>query len=204
MHPNAAFRWDDEAAMQAFVAARGFATICVVAPEGPIVAHAPLVVTAEGRLRFHLSRGNRAVRHLDGAVAVASVTDADFYVSPDWYASEDQVPTWNYLSVEVEGIVAALDEAGLAAQVEALSDRFERTLAPKPVWTRDKMTPGRFEAMLKAIRGFELTPTAWRGTRKMGQNKHDEDRAAVVDALTAVGRLHEAGLVASRGEGSPA
>lgn len=196
MHPNAAFRWEEKAAMRAFVAARGFATLCVGGPEGPIVAHAPLIVTAEGRLRFHLARGNRITRHLDGAHGVASVTDADFYVSPDWYASEDQVPTWNYLAVEVEGPVTALDETALAAQVEALSDHFEQALAPKPVWTRDKMTPGRFEAMLKAIRGFELTPTAWRGTRKMGQNKGPEDRAALARMLAATGRAREAELMA--------
>ncbi len=195
MHPNAAFRWEDEAAMRAFVAARGFATLCVAGPEGPIVAHAPLIVTEDGRLRFHVARGNRITRQLDGATLLASVTDADFYVSPDWYAAEDQVPTWNYLAVEIEGPVKALDEAGLAAQVEALSDRFERTLAPKPVWTRDKMTPGRFEAMLKAIRGFELSPTAWRGTRKMGQNKGPEDRAALMQALADAGRAREAGLI---------
>ncbi len=34
MHPNAAFRWEDEAAMRTFVAARGFATLCVATPEG--------------------------------------------------------------------------------------------------------------------------------------------------------------------------
>jgi transcriptional regulator len=195
MHPNAAFRWEDEAAMRAFVAARGFATLCVAGPEGPIVAHAPLILTEDGQLRFHVARANRITRQLDGATLLASVTDADFYVSPDWYAAEDQVPTWNYLAVEVEGPVKALDEAGLAAQVEALSDRFERTLAPKPVWTRDKMTPGRFEAMLKAIRGFELSPTAWRGTRKMGQNKGPEDRAALMQALTDAGRAREARLI---------
>ena len=200
MHPNAAFRWEDEAAMRTFVAARGFATLCVATPEGPIVAHAPLIVTAEGCLRFHVARGNRITRHLDGATMVACVADADFYVSPDWYASEDQVPTWNYLVVEVEGSVTALDEPGLAAQVEALSNHFERTLAPKPVWTRDKMTPGRFEAMLRAIQGFELAPTAWRGTRKMGQNKAAEDRAALAGALAASGRAREAELVAPRDE----
>jgi transcriptional regulator len=199
MHPNAAFGWQDEAAMRAFVAARGFATLCVAGPEGPIVAHAPLVAAAEGALRFHVARGNRITRHLDGATVLASVTDADFYVSPDWYGSEDQVPTWNYIAVEVEGPVTALDEAALSAQVEALSDRFERGLAPKPVWMRDKMTPGRFEAMLHAIRGFELTPAAWCGTRKLGQNKTPAERAALMEALTQLGMTREAALVDSRG-----
>lgn len=194
MHPNAAFRWDDAAALRAFVATRGFATLCVAA-EGPMVAHVPLVVTEAGTLRFHVAKGNRIAGFLDGTTAVASVTDADFYVSPDWYGSEDQVPTWNYLAAEVEGRVRALDEAGLVAQVDALGAAFEARLAPKPVWTRDKMTPGRFEAMLGAIRGFELVPTAWRGTRKMGQNKRPAERAALAGALDARGMAREAGLV---------
>jgi transcriptional regulator len=200
MHPNASFRWEDEAAMRAFVAARGFATYCVATPEGPIVAHAPLIVTADGRLRFHIARANRITPHLDGATVVASVTDADFYVSPDWYVSEDQAPTWNYLAVEVEGRVTALDGAGLAAQIEALSAHFEDSLAPKPSWTRDRMTPGRFEGLLSAIAGFELMPTEWRGTRKMSQNRESRDRTALVRALAAAGRRREAGLVANRGE----
>jgi transcriptional regulator len=195
MHPNAAFRWDDAAELRAFVAERGFATLCVATAKGPMVAHAPLVVTEAGTIRFHLARGNRVVPHLDGAMMVASVVDDDFYVSPDWYCSEDQVPTWNYRAVEIEGPVRALDEAGLIAQIDALGEAFEARLAPKPAWTRDKMTPGRFEAMLGAIRGFELVPTDWRGTRKMGQNKKPAERDALAAALDGLGMAREATLV---------
>jgi transcriptional regulator len=195
MHPNPAFRWEDEAAMRAFVAARGFATLCVAGPDGPVVAHAPLVVTDAGRLQFHLARSNRICAHLDGAVALASIIDADVYVSPDWYGSADQVPTWNYVAVEVEGVVTPLEEAALVAQVDRLSETFEAQLAPKPVWTRSKMTPGRFEAMLGAIRGYELEPSSWRGTRKLGQNKKPGERVALAEALDAQGRPDIAGLV---------
>jgi transcriptional regulator len=198
MHPNAAFRWEEEAELRAFVSARGFATLCVATAEAPAVAHVPLVVTESGTLRFHLARGNRVTRYLDGAMAVASVTDADFYVSPDWYGSEDQVPTWNYLAVEIEGQVRALDEAELITQIDALSEIFEAQLAPKPVWTREKMTPGRFEAMLGAIRGFELRPTAWRGTRKMGQNKKPAERTALADTLAMLEMDREAAMVRTR------
>jgi len=195
MHPNGAFRWSDEAAMRAFVAARGFATLCVAGPDAPLVAHAPLIATAEGRLRFHLARGNRIVGHLDGATAVASITDADGYISPDWYDAADMVPTWNYLAVEVEGRIRALDDAELIEQVDALGDVFESRLVPKPVWSRAKMTPGRFEAMLGAIRGFELLPGVWRGTCKMGQNRKPAERVALASALDGQGRTREAGLV---------
>ena len=197
MHPNGSFRWTDEPAMRAFVAARGFATICAKAPEGPVLAHAPLVVTGAGMLGFHVARGNRIRRHLDGATVMVSVTGDDFYVSPDWYGTPDQVPTWNYCAVEIEGRASALDDAALVDQLDSLSATFEATLAPKPAWTRDKMKPDRFESMLPASQGFELVPTAWRGTRKLGQNKTAAERAAMAGALEAIGRHDAAALVRS-------
>jgi transcriptional regulator len=63
----------------------------------------------------------------------------------------------------------------------------EARLAPKPVWTRAKMTPGKFEAMLKAIVGFEMRIDEMRGTRKLGQTKNFEERAASANAVAAAG-----------------
>ncbi len=194
-HPNRTFCWTDAPAMRRFVATRGFAHLFVAEDGAPTVAHVPVTVTEAGTLRFHLARANRIVPRLDGAIALASIAGDDFYVSPDWYGSADQVPTWNYRAVEVEGRIARLDDAALTAQIDALGDRFERDLMPKPVWTRAKMTPGRFEAMLEAILGFELTPSAWRGTIKLGQNKPAADRAALAGALRARGHAAEALLV---------
>ena len=56
MHPNPPFEWTDRAEMLAFVAERAFAHIFVAAPDGPRVAHAPVLVTGEGKAQFHLAR----------------------------------------------------------------------------------------------------------------------------------------------------
>lgn len=178
MHPNRAFAWDDRDAMLAFVDDIAFATI---AAEGPVVVHAPVLVAGPGRLRFHLSRGNRA--KLDGRRTIVSVLGPDAYISPDWYGAGDPVPTWNYVAVEAEGPVHRLDEAETIALLDALSAAHEARLAPKPVWTRDKMMPGRFETMLKAIIGYELEIEALRGTRKLGQNKTGAERLSVAAGL---------------------
>ena len=195
MHPNAHFAWTDIAAMRAFVAARAFAHVFAQTPDGPMVAHAPVVVTADGDLQFHLARANRLVAHLDGLTALVSVTGDDAYVSPDWYAKPDQVPTWLYLAVEADGVVHRLEQAGLVAQLDALSAAMEEPLAPKPVWTRGKMTEGKFEAMLPGIVGFEMKVTALRGTLKMNQHKPPEDIASLVVGLRAQGREDVAALV---------
>ena len=194
MHPNRVFHWTGEQEMLAFVAQVSFATICV---DGPAVVHAPLVVAGPDRLLFHVSRSNPAAATLDGARAIASVMGPDFYVSPDWYGTPDQVPTWNYLVVEAEGPLRRLDEVELAALLDDLSAEHEQRLAPKAPWTRDKMTPGRFEAMLKAITGFELRIEALRGNRKLGQNKKAEELERVADALVALGNVEAAALTRS-------
>jgi transcriptional regulator len=195
MHPNPAFAWSDEQAMRAFVQERAFAHIFVAAPSGSGVAHAPVLVTDGGHIRFHLARSNPVAAFIEQGTVLASITDADFYVSPDWYASDDQVPTWNYRAAELSGSVRRLDDQGLTDLLDGLSAVHEERLAPKPVWTRDKMTPGRFEAMLGAIIGYEMHVTSWRGTLKFGQHKSAADRAGVITAIEALGR-HDAVQVA--------
>lgn len=183
MHPNRAFDWQDRAAMLAFVGDISFCTICV---DGPLVVHAPVVVDAPDRLRFHVARGNRAAAALEGKRAIVSCLGPDAYISPDWYGVPDQVPTWNYLSVEAEGPLRRLDDEALATLLDDLSAVHEARLAPKPAWTRAKMAPGRFDAMLKAITGYELTIEALRGTRKLGQHKPEAQRNGAADGLAPI------------------
>ncbi|QUD86856.1 FMN-binding negative transcriptional regulator [Phenylobacterium montanum] len=195
MHPAKPFLETDPERLEALAAERGLALIVGVKDGRPLCAHAP-VLLSDGRLRFHLSAANPLARALeDGAVALAVVTGAEAYVSPDWYGLEDQVPTWNYLSAEIEGPVRRLDAEDAAALLDDLSAVFEARLAPKPPWTRGKMTPGRFEAMLNGIVAFEMQVERLEGVRKLGQNKPAEARLGVASALEALGVAEMAGLV---------
>lgn len=188
MHPNRAFHvLDDEAALD--LAHRiGLAHIFLTGPDGaPIVAHAPVVRAGPRLFRFHLARGNRAVRHLEGARVLLSLVGAHGYVTPNWYQPPgDQVPTWNYLGVEIEGVARGIDQPALVAMLDQLAAQHEPGLSPKP-WTRDKMAPARFDAMLKAITGFEVAVTEVRSTVKLSQNKAETDRAGVIAGLEAAG-----------------
>lgn len=184
MHPSRLYHQDDEAALAALVAQRGLALIIGVADGRPLIAHAPVLLDGR-RLRFHLGRGNAlgAALQAPGARALAVVAGPDAYVSPDWYDLDDQVPTWNYLSVEVEGPVTPVDDAAATTLLDDLSAHFEATLAPKPVWTRHKMSPGRFEAMLEKIVAFEMSVERFEGIWKLSQNKSAEVAANAASAL---------------------
>jgi transcriptional regulator len=188
MHPNALFRWDDRGAMRTFAAEIGFGMLFLTTPDGPRVAHVPFVFLDDDRVGFHIARGNALAKHLDGAEGLFLINGPDGYISPDWYGVEDQVPTWNYVALELQGPVRRMSDAELIAQVDTLSHIQEKRLEPKPVWTRGKMAEGLFDKMLGGIWGFELTVTAWRSTVKLGQNKTAEVRAAAADGAEAAGR----------------
>ncbi|HEX3887602.1 MAG TPA: FMN-binding negative transcriptional regulator [Phenylobacterium sp.] len=187
MHPASSFLETEEAVLLAHLARHSFVTLAAAPAGRPLVAHAPVLVRRldEGLvLDFHLSRGNALAPFLaEGFRAVAVSLAADAYVSPDWYESQGAVPTWNYASVEAEGPVAALDDAGLIALLDDLSVQEEARLAPKPAWTRAKMAPGRFDAMRRSIVGARMSVERLEGTFKLSQNKDEADRAGVIAAL---------------------
>jgi transcriptional regulator len=190
MHPNAAFRHQDRDLLELLVEQIGFGMVFAQTPDGPRVAHVPLILTEGGALQFHLARGNALTKHLDGSTALIVINGPDGYVSPRWYADPEQVPTWNYVALELEGRVRRLDSEATLAQVTGLSDLHEARVTEGQPWTIDKLPPAKLRGLLGAIVGFEVEVQAWRETLKLSQNKDAAERERVATGL--------------EGEGSPA
>lgn len=187
MHPHPRFAWTDSEEILGFIAETAFCSVFATGESGPAVFHVPVVVHAPARIHFHISRANRGATGLDGRRALLSCLGPDAYVSPDWYGTPDQVPTWNYVSAEAEGPLRLLSISELAALLDDLSDAHEARLDPKPRWTRGKMSEGRFEKMLGAIVGYELGIEDLRGTRKLGQTKSGAESEGVIAGLEGAG-----------------
>ena len=136
----------------------------------------------------HVSKRNRIADHVAGERMLISVSGREAYQSANWYVSEDQVPTWHYEAVEIEGPARTLTQDELVELLDGLSDVHERRVFPDRPWTRDKMTPGKFEAMTRAVVGFEVNPTAIRGTRKFNQHKSGADLEATIEGQRNAGR----------------
>jgi transcriptional regulator len=178
----------DRAASLAFAEARGFGTVCAWDGKRPIASLLPFYLTSTDdgtpQAAFHVARHNPLVNLADGTSSwLMAVTGADAYVSPDWYASPDQVPTWLYQAVHLTGPVRKQSDSELGPHLDALSAKFENWLAPKPPWTSSKMTAGRLDAMKKAIVGLAMTIEEIEGSFKLNQHKSDVDYAGVAGAL---------------------
>ncbi|MES2195042.1 MAG: FMN-binding negative transcriptional regulator [Pseudomonadota bacterium] len=180
----------DRAASLAFAEARGFGTVCAFDGSKPVASALPFYLdyADDGTplAAFHVARHNALAGLADGTSSwLMAVNGADTYLSPDWYASPDQVPTWLYQAVHLTGTVRRQSEDELGRHLDALSARFENWLAPKPPWLSSKMTAGRLDAMKKAIVGLVMTVEAVEGSFKLNQHKSDVDHAAIAQALTS-------------------
>jgi transcriptional regulator len=187
MYVPPAFRID-RAACLAFAAARGFGLACAHDGGKPVASPVPfhLDYGSDGTplLCFHLARRNPLIALADGVAPwLFAVSGADAYVSPDWYVSPDQVPTWLYQAVHMTGPVRPMTGHQLAEHLRLASARFESELAPKPSWTMDKMSAGRASAMMQAITGLVMTVEDVEGSLKLNQHKSDADHVAVTGAL---------------------
>jgi len=186
MYVNAAFKTDDEAAW-AFVAERGFGSVVAVDAGRPVASQVPLLVVGEGASRcieFHLARANPLHEIIAAAPQVTViVAGPDAYISPDWYTSEDQVPTWNYIAAHIGGIAKPMERARAHAHVEKMSLAFEARLAPKKPWSTSKMTERRLAMMLAAIVPIEIEVQSIEASFKLSQNKTVSDAYEVARML---------------------
>lgn len=213
MHPNSSYHEVSFEENFKFACQRGFGNLVVslgidsselLIASIPFVAEGKCSPTGCDKLKAHLVRSNPLAEFLskiefeeiDKVGCTLIVSGPDCYVSPDWYGIDDQVPTWNYISIQIKGFVKLLPEEELVPVIDALSTNFEsRMEAIKSVWTTSKMDGKKLNMMTKAIVPIEISVTDVKGTWKLGQLKPQEARLRVAENMTdLVSKLDEGTL----------
>jgi transcriptional regulator len=149
------------------------------------MAHVPVLLSEDGRVaEAHLVRSNPMARMLDTPLpAVIAVTGPDGYVSPDWYESAGQVPTWNYVAVHLRGTLTRMPDDILRDLLVRQSAAYEARLAPKPAWLIDKVDEVALGKLLRAIVPVRLDVDRVDGTWKLSQNKTEADRNGATESI---------------------
>lgn len=140
-----------------------------------------------GVLRGHLARPNDQWRDArPDAQAIAIFNGPDAYVSPSWYEEKRRtgrvVPTWNYTTVVVHGVLIAHDDRDwLVAHVRRLVDAHEQS-KPNP-WSVDDAPDGYITGQATGIVGLELVIGRIDAKRKLTQNRSEADIRGVIEGL---------------------
>ncbi|WP_441292455.1 FMN-binding negative transcriptional regulator [Sorangium sp. KYC3313] len=187
-----AFEAHDLAELHDLIEAHSFGMLIAPGEDGvPMIAHLPFLLERDsgphGTLLAHVARANPIRRALDGSTPVLAVFRGPHgYISPGWYASRDDVPTWNYAVVHAHGAPRAIeDHDALLALLARLSDVNERG-QPEP-WSVAELSPEKRSALLPAIVGFSMEITRIEAKLKLSQNRRPEDGDGAIAGLRARG-----------------
>jgi transcriptional regulator len=179
------YQENDKERLLEFMRRFSFAVVVSVSEGRPVATHLPLTVKVEGDLvllRGHFAKANPQWRDIEGSEVLAVFNGPHAYVSPRHYDAFESVPTWNYLAVHAYG------EARVSRDPAANEELLYELIGANEPGYRDRweQLPERYrEGMLRGIVGFELRVTRLEGKAKLSQNKTEEERRRIAEALAS-------------------
>lgn len=181
------FRLPDERLSELLRTVRA-GNLVTVHPDGPLATFVPFHLEERAGkqvLVTHLVRNNPQVRtpHTGPCMVILDITDA--YISPLWYATNDElpnVPTWDYVTIHAWGALTIdLEPAAALRAARELTHRIE---APGVL---EKVGETKLALMSRAIVGVEVEVDRIEAKAKMSQNRHPEDLRSLIAHLDETG-----------------
>ena len=160
-----------------------FASLISQAKGEVLVTQLPLMLDAtrgdKGILIGHIDKNNPHSQNLDSQNITVLFQGPDCYISPNVYSSK-QLPTWNYITVEVKGKATTLktnDET--LDSIEKMTRTLETGGNPYVINREDK----RIQSLMNYIVGFEISIESLLGRFKLSQDKSEQDTQLAKEKL---------------------
>ena len=193
MYPPPHHQSDDIKKLIAVIKAYPLALLVTASNGTPFVTHIPVIYNDKtGKLVAHIDKQNPQVETLkEGANATVIFKGPDSYISPSIYTTQ-QLPTWNYIIVHIEGTISLIDDPEAAK--ETMVDMTHFLEAPDHPYILKKDNPS-MERFVNYIQAFDITITKWEGKFKLSQDKNAQDQENAKQQLKNKSSSWEAGLI---------
>ncbi|EIM73547.1 FMN-binding negative transcriptional regulator [Nitratireductor aquibiodomus RA22] len=190
MHIPHAYEMDSRQ-VRSFVVKNPFGHLITESLSGLRVTATPFIFETDADLEMTLvghiaGRNRQALEMSENMKAVALLTGPDAYVSPRWYRVKPDLPTWNYVAVQIRGVLIPVDDLKERQNILARTITCMERGRAEP-WSMDEATSGHVERLLPHIRAFRLRIERMEGARKLSQNKPLEERLNVIGGLQQTG-----------------
>ncbi|MZR29448.1 FMN-binding negative transcriptional regulator [Sneathiella litorea] len=164
-----------------------FALLVSTGEDGaPVASHLPFSYDEDrgeyGTLIAHMARANPHGKLLEKGQALVIFQGPHAYISPSYYATNVNVPTWNYVAVHAYGMPSIIEDREKVRTVldQLTMDNEKGTAQP---WSADQLDQKRLDGLMRGIIAFEIPIDRLEGKAKLGQNKSAEDQAGVEAAI---------------------
>lgn len=185
------FRQPDAAQALQWLRRYPFATLITAGSSGVRATSLPFVIEkddpADIRLLGHIALRNSHAADLSSVDEVLIVANSpSAYISPRWYSGPVNVPTWNYVGLQLRGRIELLpSEADRHYVLECTVDEFERRAAAP--WRLSDAPQDLVARLLGGIVAFRIGPCRLECVEKLGQNKPGADADGTMAGLREEG-----------------
>jgi transcriptional regulator len=178
------FQLTDHQEAITFMQKYSFATIVTMLNGVPEATHLPFLVEQRDEelvLVSHFAKANPQALAVFNETSLVIFTEPHAYISPANYEKEQNVPTWNYLSVHAYGKATLIDDkAQVADLLEKMISFYEADY--KNQW--DKLPDDYKFKMMNGITAFEIVVTDLQAKKKLSQNRTEIERENIITSLS--------------------
>jgi transcriptional regulator len=186
----------DKAEIVAFMQQFSFATIVTAKNSLPVATHLPFVVTINNGtvvLTAHFAKANPQWKDIEDNPVLVIFSEPHAYISPVHYESEQNVPTWNYISVHAYG------RGKLITGKNAVMNVLQATInAYEPAYRQqwDRLPEAYQSKTLNGIVAFEIMVDDLQARKKLSQNRTATEKQHIIDSLSKSSNTNEKSLAA--------
>lgn len=174
-----------------FIRRFSFGTMISTVHGRHVATHLPFVAQlSENKiyLRAHFAKANDQWKHIADQENLLIFQEPHAYISPKHYEKEQNVPTWNYMTVHLYGkarLVDHLEETRVF--LEESIDFFEHEY--KEQWAA--LSENYKVNMMQGIVAFEVEVSEIQAKKKISQNRSEKEKARIAEALSQSTSTHE-------------
>ena len=176
------FEVTDSKRLEQLISSNPFATVVASQNNKPIITHIPIKLDREKfLLEGHVAKAN-AISKLFGCCeeALFIFHGPHGYISPYWYKSHPNLPTWNYAVAHVYAKPEVIqDRSENQGMVMALAQAYEQDKDLKS----DVELSSLFDKAIDGIISFRAKILRIEGKFKLSQNKTVEDADVLIEKL---------------------
>lgn len=183
MLPTPHYVTTDEAEVRRLVQRNPWVTYVSQTANGLVASHYPTLLdeSADGlAIVTHFGRPDDVAHEIGQHEVLAIVQGPHSYISPNWYAEGDFVPTWNHVTAHLYGSAEVLDPDENYRTLQRLVDHFESGM-PNPVSLDYDEEYAR--RLSKGTVGIRVRVTRFEARLKLSQNKTQDVREHIMAAL---------------------
>ncbi len=181
MYSPSAFSIADPSVVRTFVQQNSFGVL--ISDDGGHLhdTHTPFLISEDlSLITGHIARANRQwISWTDHPSVKVIFHGPHSYISPRFYKSEFNVPTWNYSAISVDGRIKIIEDRPTSIQI--IQDLISKHEGPSG-WKLN-LDDERYMKLFDAIICFSIEVDKIDAKFKLNQNKSEEDKRSVISNL---------------------